>query len=71
MTRLVKNEVARFEDERVADFKAMLEAYVEGMIRRQKTVRFLRRPLAVARSRAVGQSADADGRSSPRPRSRS
>jgi hypothetical protein len=39
VTRLIKNEYGRFEDERVEDFKAMLETYVEGMIHRQKTVR--------------------------------
>lgn len=39
MTRLIKNEYGRFENERVEDFKKMLEVYVEGMIHRQKIVR--------------------------------
>lgn len=30
--------MARFEEERVGDFKRSLEAFVEGMITRQKTV---------------------------------
>jgi hypothetical protein len=33
--------VARFENERVEDFKAALEAYVEHMIAKQKVVRLL------------------------------
>ena len=39
VSRLVKQEVARFEHERVEDFKAALEAFLEGMIDRQKQVR--------------------------------
>ncbi|KAI0731336.1 Vps5 C terminal like-domain-containing protein [Earliella scabrosa] len=35
-SRLVKTEVARFEQERIEDFKTSLEAYLEGMITRQK-----------------------------------
>ena len=38
-SRLVKTEVARFEQERIEDFKTSLEAYLEGMITRQKQVR--------------------------------
>lgn len=41
VTRLIKNEYGRFENERVEDFKNMLEVYVEGMIHRQKIVRSL------------------------------
>ncbi|KAH9888986.1 Vps5 C terminal like-domain-containing protein [Cubamyces lactineus] len=36
VSRLVKNEVARFEQERIDDFKASLEAFLEGMITKQK-----------------------------------
>ncbi|OCH85499.1 Vps5-domain-containing protein [Obba rivulosa] len=36
VSRLVKTEVARFEQERIEDFKASLEAFLEGMITRQK-----------------------------------
>ena len=39
VSRLVKQEAARFEQERVDDFKAALEAFLEGMIDRQKQVR--------------------------------
>lgn len=39
VSRLVKHETARFERERVEDFKAALEAFLEGMITRQKQVR--------------------------------
>ena len=46
VTRLIKNEYGRFEDERIDDFKAMLESYVEGMIHRQKTVS-LKAPLTL------------------------
>jgi sorting nexin-1/2 len=38
-SRLVKAEVARFEQERIADFKNALQAYLDGMIDRQKEVR--------------------------------
>ena len=38
MSRLVKTEVARFEQERIEDFKNALEAFLEGMIKRQKQV---------------------------------
>ena len=38
-SRLVKSEVARFEQERIEDFKNALEAFLEGMIGRQKQVR--------------------------------
>ena len=37
-SRLIKQEVARFEQERVQDFKEALEAFLEGMISRQKQV---------------------------------
>ncbi|TBU27285.1 Vps5-domain-containing protein [Dichomitus squalens] len=36
VSRLVKSEVARFEQERIEDFKNALEAFLEGMIKRQK-----------------------------------
>ncbi|KAH8093274.1 Vps5 C terminal like-domain-containing protein [Cristinia sonorae] len=36
VSKLVKTEVARFEQERVEDFKNALEAFLEGMISRQK-----------------------------------
>ncbi|KAH9920815.1 Vps5-domain-containing protein [Amylocystis lapponica] len=36
VSRLVKSEVARFEQERIEDFKSSLEAFLEGMISRQK-----------------------------------
>ena len=39
VSRLVKIEVARFEQERIEDFKNALEAFLEGMIKRQKQVR--------------------------------
>ncbi|KAI0343027.1 Vps5-domain-containing protein [Trametopsis cervina] len=35
-SRLVKAEVARFEQERIADFKVSLEGYLDGMIAKQK-----------------------------------
>ena len=38
VSRLVKSEVARFEQERIEDFKHALEAFLEGMIARQKQV---------------------------------
>ncbi|KAI0372691.1 Vps5-domain-containing protein [Pilatotrama ljubarskyi] len=36
VSRLVKSEVARFEHERIEDFKNSLEAFLEGMISKQK-----------------------------------
>ncbi|KAJ8514579.1 hypothetical protein ONZ45_g7888 [Pleurotus djamor] len=36
VSKLVKTEVARFEQERVSDFKDSLHAFLEGMIERQK-----------------------------------
>ncbi|KAG7093670.1 hypothetical protein E1B28_007329 [Marasmius oreades] len=36
VSRLVKSEVARFEQERIEDFKDTLHAFLEGMISRQK-----------------------------------
>lgn len=38
-SRLIKSEMARFEEERVLDFKNSLEDFLEGMISRQKEVR--------------------------------
>ena len=38
VSRLVKSEVARFEQERIEDFKNSLEAFLDGMIARQKEV---------------------------------
>ena len=35
----MKSEVARFEQERIEDFKSSLEAFLDGMITRQKDVR--------------------------------
>ncbi|TFY75947.1 hypothetical protein EWM64_g8067 [Hericium alpestre] len=37
-SRLVKTEVARFEQERVEDFKKSLERFLDGMISRQKAL---------------------------------
>lgn len=37
-TKLIKTEVARFEQERIEDFKDSLHAFLEGMIGRQKEV---------------------------------
>lgn len=39
VSKLVKTEVARFERERIDDFKKALEEFLEGMIERQKEVR--------------------------------
>lgn len=36
VSRLVKSEVARFEQERIEDFKTSLEHLLDGMIARQK-----------------------------------
>ena len=41
VSKLVKSEVARFEQERIDDFKDTLHAFLEGMISRQKEVRCL------------------------------
>ena len=41
VSKLVKTEVARFEQERIEDFKDSLHAFLEGMISRQKEVRRL------------------------------
>ncbi|KAI0047793.1 Vps5-domain-containing protein [Auriscalpium vulgare] len=38
VSRLVKTEVARFEQERIEDFKASLERFLDGMITRQKEI---------------------------------
>lgn len=38
VTRLIKSELARFEQERVEDFKVSLETFLEGMIARQNEV---------------------------------
>ena len=37
-SRLIKTEVARFEQERVGDFKSSLQAFLDGMIDGQKQV---------------------------------
>ena len=39
VSKLVKLEVARFEQERIEDFKDSLHAFLEGMIQRQQDVR--------------------------------
>jgi Vps5 C terminal like len=38
VSKLVKTEVARFEQERIEDFKDSLDVFLEGMISRQKEV---------------------------------
>ncbi|KIK23005.1 hypothetical protein PISMIDRAFT_101241 [Pisolithus microcarpus 441] len=38
-SRLIKSEVARFEQERVEDFKTALQIFLDGMISRQRQVR--------------------------------
>ncbi|KAI0057475.1 Vps5-domain-containing protein [Artomyces pyxidatus] len=38
VSRLVKSEVARFEQERIEDFKSALERFLDGMIERQKEI---------------------------------
>jgi sorting nexin-1/2 len=40
-SRIVKTELARFEQERVEDFRDSLQAFLSGMIDRQKEVRYL------------------------------
>lgn len=40
VSKLIKTEVARFEQERIEDFKDSLHAFLEGMIARQKEVSF-------------------------------
>jgi sorting nexin-1/2 len=35
-SRLIKSEVARFEQERITDFKASLQRFLDGMIDGQK-----------------------------------
>ena len=37
-SKLIKTEVARFERERIEDFKDSLQAFLDGMISRQKEV---------------------------------
>jgi sorting nexin-1/2 len=37
-SRLIKTEVARFEQERIEDFKESLQVFLDGMISRQKEV---------------------------------
>lgn len=37
-SKLIKTEFARFEQERIEDFKDSLQAFLEGMISRQKEV---------------------------------
>ncbi len=41
VSKLVKMEVARFEQERIHDFKNALQAFLDGMITRQKEVNFV------------------------------
>lgn len=41
VSKLIKVEVGRFELERVSDFKASLEVFLEGMIARQNDVSLL------------------------------
>ena len=38
VSKLVKSEVARFEQERIADFKESLTQFLQGMVMRQKQV---------------------------------
>ena len=38
VSKLVKTEMARFERERIEDFKDTLKTFLEGMISRQKEV---------------------------------
>jgi hypothetical protein len=44
VSKLVKLEVARFEQERIEDFKDSLHAFLEGMIQRQQDVRQILQP---------------------------
>jgi sorting nexin-1/2 len=37
-SKLIKTEVARFEQERIEDFKDSLQVFLDGMISRQKEV---------------------------------
>jgi sorting nexin-1/2 len=37
-SKLIKSEMARFEQERVDDFKISLQSFLDGMITRQKEV---------------------------------
>ena len=37
-SRLIKEEVSRFEDERIHEFKLSLSSFLEGMVQRQKEV---------------------------------
>jgi sorting nexin-1/2 len=41
VSRLVKSEVARFEHERIEDFKASMSTFLKGMIEKQKLVGLL------------------------------
>lgn len=41
VSKLLRSELLRFEQERVEDFKDALELFLDGMIRRQKEVRYL------------------------------
>ena len=50
VSKLVKSEVARFERERIDDFKASLESFLDGMIKRQKEVRLLSSTITSHRS---------------------
>lgn len=56
VSKLVKTEMARFERERIEDFKETLKTFLEGMISRQKEVN-------VHPSRAIKQRLMVDTRS--------
>lgn len=55
VSKLVKSEVSRFEQERIEDFKNSLEAFLEGMITRQKQVRYLSIVLVISSSSRIVQ----------------
>lgn len=59
-SRLVKAEVARFEKERIEDFKSSLEAFLEGMISRQKQVSFISHRTASCPRRLIASWITAD-----------
>jgi sorting nexin-1/2 len=40
-SRLIKSEVARFEQERIEDFKLSLQSFLDGMISGQKQASFI------------------------------
>jgi sorting nexin-1/2 len=55
VTKLVKSEIARFEHERIEDFKDSLEMFLENMIRRQREVRKSIQPYRHAANRLLTQ----------------